>query len=461
MSLDTLLEIPTESPSGLLMAPKVAIVGRPNVGKSTLFNILTGMRKAVVKDQPGVTRDIQIHPMDIWGKNFDLIDTGGVTESPDLISKLIREQVTEFLHSVDLVLAVMDGRGGLVPEDREIIKIAKQAGKPFLLIVNKVDRQHEEAMNLAEFFEFGVDVLGASFEQRRGIGEIMEWVHKQLPDTQVQPVSGTRIAFVGKPNVGKSSLCNRFLGMKRMLVSPIAGTTVDSIDSPFMYNDHQYTIVDTAGLRKSARREEDVEIIAAFKSQESIRRANLIYLVIDGTMGPTEQDAKIMQAILEDHKAVIVVANKSDLGRKQVDEYQKTFRAQVERTFHFFVDVPIIFTSAEKGFGIEELLAETERISKLMTMKIPTSELNDFFFQVIRKAPAPVYGVANVKFFYLTQTFQQPPAFIAFANHPDGVNNSYRRFLIKAIKEQWGLHGLPIRIFCMKSSSRRGQSKDS
>ncbi len=447
MSLETI----SDTGTGLVMAPKVAIVGRPNVGKSTLFNILTNTRKAVVKDQPGVTRDIQIEPMDIWGKNFDLIDTGGVTESPDLISKLIREQVTEFLHSVDLVLAVMDGKGGLVPEDREIIKIAKQAGKPFLLIVNKVDRQHEEDMSLAEFFEFGVDVLGASFEQRRGIGEIMEWVHKKLPDTQVQPVSGMRIAFVGKPNVGKSSLCNRFLGQKRMLVSPIAGTTVDSVDSPFMYNDKQYTIVDTAGLRKSARREEDVEIIAAFKSQESIRRANLIYLVIDGTVGPTEQDAKIMQTIVEDHKAVIIVANKSDLGRKQVDEYQKTFRAQVERVFHFFPDVPVVFTSAEKGFGIEDLLEETERISEKMRMRIPTSDLNDFFFQTIRKAPAPVWGTTNVKFYYLTQTYQVPPAFIAFANHPDGVSPSYRRFLVKAIKEEWDLHGLPIRIFCMKS----------
>lgn len=236
-----------------------------------------------------------------------------------------------------------------------------------------------------------------------------------------------------------------------MLVSPIAGTTVDSVDSPFFYNNGSYTIVDTAGLRKSARREEDVEIIAAFKSQESIRRADLIYLVVDGTMGPTEQDAKIMQAILDDHKAVIIVANKSDLGRKQVEDYQKTFRAQIERVFHFFPDVPVVFTSAQTGFGIEELLKETERIAKNMKMRIPTSELNDFFFEAIRKAPAPVYGTTNVKFYYLTQTYQVPPAFIAFANHPDGVHNAYRRFLIKSIKDRWDLHGLPIRIFCMKS----------
>jgi GTP-binding protein len=435
----------------MAMAPKVAIVGRPNVGKSTLFNILTDSRKAVVKNQPGVTRDILIEPVELWGKTFDVIDTGGVTESPDLISKLIREQVSEFLHSVDLVIAVMDGRAGLVPEDRDIIKLVKQVGKPFLLVINKVDRQHEEDMALADFFEFGVDVLGASFEQRRGISEVLEWIHKHMPDTQIQPKKGTRLAFVGKPNVGKSSLCNRFLGEKRMLVSPIAGTTVDSVDSPFMYNDHQYTIVDTAGLRKSARREEDIEILAAFKSQESIRRADLIYLVVDGTIGPTDQDAKIMQSILEDHKAVILVANKSDLGRKQVEDYQKTFREQVERVFHFFRDVPVVFTSAEKGYGIEDLLEETERISESMKIRISTSDLNDFFFETIRKAPAPVWGTTNVKFYYLTQTYQVPPAFIAFANHPDGVDNAYRRFLIKAIKDRWNLHGLPIRIFCMKS----------
>lgn len=435
-------------------APKVAIIGRPNVGKSTLFNVLTGTRKSVVKNQPGVTRDIIVEPMDVWGKSFDLLDTGGVTENEDLISKMIREQVSEFLHSVDLILAVMDARSGLLPEDRDIIRIAKQAGKPFLLIVNKVDRQHEESMMLADFYEFGVDVVGASVEQRRGVAEILEWLHKNLPDFKAVTTESARIAFVGKPNVGKSSLCNALLGETRMLVSPIAGTTVDSVDTPFQYNDNQYTIVDTAGLRKSARREEDVEIIAAFKSQESIRRANLVLHVVDGTMGPTEQDAKIMQSILEDHKAVILVANKSDLGRKQVDEYQKTFREQVARTFHFFPDVPVVFTSSLTGFGLENMLKEIERISKAMKMRITTSELNDFFFETIRKAPAPVYATTNVKFYYLTQTLQTPPAFIAFANHPDGVGNSYRRFLIRSIKERWNLHGMPIRIFCMKS--RRG-----
>jgi len=435
-------------------APKVAIIGRPNVGKSTLFNIITDSRKAVVKNQAGVTRDIIIEPVDIWGKQFDLIDTGGITEAGDIFSKLIREQVTEFLHSVDFIIAVMDGRAGLVPEDRDIIRVANQTGKPFLLVINKVDKVTDEEMFKADFYEFGVDIIAASFEQRRGVGEILDWITKQIPESPAVLKEGMNIAIVGKPNVGKSSLCNSILGANRMIVSDIAGTTIDSVDSPFIFNGAKYTLVDTAGLRKSAKREEDLEIISAFKSQEAIRRADIVLLVVDGTIGPTDQDARIMQAILEDHKGVILVANKSDIGGKEVPEYRKTFREQVARTFHFFDDVHVVFTSAKTGYGVDELLETVEKVSDQMNFRVPTSELNDFFFETIRKAPAPVWGTTNVKFYYLTQTYQRPPAFIAFANHPDGVTNSYRRFLIKNIKERWDLHGLPIRIFCMKS--RRG-----
>lgn len=437
--------------SSLTALPKVAIIGRPNVGKSTIFNILTDTRKSVVKNQPGVTRDIIIEPCEVWGKHFDLIDTGGITEAHDTFSQLIREQVIEFLSAVDFLLVVMDGRAGLIPEDREIIKIAQMTGKPFLLIVNKVDKQHEADIKKAEFYEFGVDVLAASFEQRRGIGEILEWIHQVLPAETEVVKEGVTIAIVGKPNVGKSSMVNALLGEKRMIVSDIAGTTIDAVDTPFVFNGLKYTLIDTAGLRRSAKRDDDLEIISAFKSQESIRKADIVLLMVDGTIGPTDQDARIMQAILEDHKGVIVVANKSDIGRVEIPEYRQTFKNQVERVFHFFTDVPVVFTSAKTGTGIEELLEKIEWVGQKLQMKISTSALNDFFFEVIRKAPAPVYGVKNVKFYYLTQTNQQPPAFIAFANHPDGVDNSYRRFLIKNLKDQFDLSGIPLRIFVMKS----------
>jgi GTP-binding protein len=437
-----------------LFAPKVAIIGRPNVGKSTLFNILTDSRKSVVKNQAGVTRDIIIEPADVWGKKYDLIDTGGVTESQDLFSKLIREQVSEFLHSVDFIIAVMDGRSGMLPEDRDIIKLAKQTGRPILLVINKVDKQHEDDLAKADFHEFGLDVLAASFEQRRGVGEIMEWIHNMIPDAKETIKEGMQIAMVGKPNVGKSSLCNCLLGMHRMLVSEVAGTTVDSVDSPFEYNGKKYVLVDTAGLRRQSRREDDIEIISAFKSQESIRRSQIVLLVIDGTIGPTEQDAKILQQILEDHKGVVIVANKSDVAGKEVESYRETFREQVEREFHFFTDVPIVFTSAKTGSGINDLFKTIEEVSEKLRFKVSTSELNDFFFETIRKAPAPVWGISNVRFYYLTQTNQSPPSFIAFANHPEGVTNSYRRFLIKNMKARFNLQGIPIRIFCMKSRGR-------
>lgn len=442
-----------------LISPKVAIIGRPNVGKSTLFNILTDSRKSVVKNQAGVTRDIIIEPADVWGKKFDLIDTGGVTESQDLFSKLIKEQVQDFLHSVDFIIAVMDGRSGMLPEDRDIIKLAKQTGRPILLVINKVDQHHEDDIAKADFYEFGLDVTAASFEQRRGVGEILEWIHGIIPEAKETIKEGMQIAMVGKPNVGKSSLCNCLLGVHRMLVSDVAGTTVDSVDSPFVYNDKKYVIVDTAGLRRQSRREDDIEIISAFKSQESIRRSQVVLLVVDGITGPTEQDAKIMQQILEDHKGVIIVANKSDIAKEEVASYRETFRAQVEKEFHFFTDVPIVFTSAKTGAGIDDLFKTIEDVSAKINFKVSTSELNDFFFDTIRKAPAPVYGITNVKFYYLTQTNQTPPAFIAFANHPDGVTNSYRRFLIKNLKERFDLQGIPIRIFCMKSR-RGGESEN-
>lgn len=446
--------IQSNTGSGYIDAPKVAIIGRPNVGKSTLFNILTDSRKAVVKNQPGVTRDILIQPVDIWGKKFDIIDTGGVTEAKDLFSKLIKEQVTEFLFSVDFIVAVMDGRAGLLPEDRDIIKIAKQTGKPMLLVVNKIDSPHEEDLQLADFHEFGLEVMATSFEQRRGVGDVLEWIVKMVPEVPQDLGTSLRIAMVGKPNVGKSSLCNCLLKQNRMLVSEVAGTTIDSVDAPFMYNDHQYTLVDTAGLRRQSKREDDLEIISAYKSAESIRRADVVLLVVDGVEGPSEQDAKIMQAILDDHKGVVLVANKSDLGQEEIEKYREVFRAQVARIFHFFIDVPIVFTSAVKSQGIKDLFDEIERVAEKRSLQIKTSDLNDFFFETIRKAPAPVWGQTNVKFYYLTQTYQKPPAFIAFCNHPEGVDNSYRRFLIKNMKEKFDLHGIPIRIYCMKS--RRG-----
>lgn len=434
--------------------PKVAIVGRPNVGKSTLFNILTGTRKSVVKNQPGVTRDIVIEPVEIWGKTFDLIDTGGVTEANDLFSKMIKEQVIEFLESVDLILLVVDGRAGLIPEDRDIVTIVKKTGKPFQMIINKVDKVQDDETAKADFYEFADEPISAAFEQRKGISETLEWITNLIPEKTIEKDRGITFSIVGKPNVGKSSLCNAILGVSRMMVSPVAGTTIDAVDSQFEYDNKVFTLIDTAGLRRSSKRDEDIEIISAFKSQEAIRRSQMVLLVIDAVQGPTEQDAKILEMILEDHRGVIIVANKLDLAKKENLHYRDRFMEQIERNFHFFTDVKVVFTSALEGKGLGDLMTAIHETVEKMNFRVSTSELNDFFFQAIRRAPAPRAGTVNVKFYYLTQTYQKPPAFIAFANYPDAVTPSYRRFLVNQLKEHFKLHGVPIRIFCMKSRSR-------
>ncbi len=434
--------------------PKVAIVGRPNVGKSTLFNIITGTRKSVVKDQPGVTRDIMIEPVEIWGKTFDLIDTGGVTEAADLFSKMIKEQVVAFLESVDLIIMVADGRAGLIPEDRDIVTIIKKTGKPFMLLINKVDKVQDEETAKADFYEFVDEPITAAFEQRKGIAETLEWITNLIPEKLIEKERGITFSIVGKPNVGKSSLCNSILGISRMMVSPVAGTTVDAVDSQFEYDKKIFTLIDTAGLRRRSKVAEDIEVIANFKTREAIRKSQMVLLMIDCVEGPTEQDAKILELILEDHRGVIVVANKSDLAKKENPHYREKFREQIERHFHFFTDVNIVFTSASEGKGLGELMNEIQATVEKMQFRTTTSELNDWFFNAIRRAPAPRAGTVNVKFYYLTQTYQKPPAFIAFANYPDAVTPSYRRFLVNQMKEHFKLYGVPIRIFCMRSRNQ-------
>jgi GTP-binding protein len=435
------------------MKLSIGIVGLPNVGKSTLFNVLAEMRKAVVKDQPGVTRDILFETAELWGKHYEIIDTGGLTDADDDISVKIKAHVVEFLRSVDFLIVVMDGRAGMLPEDNDIIRIAKESGKPFIIAVNKIDKITELDTLTAEFYQFGTDVVGCSFEQRSNLDPLLQWIFDNVNENPSFDEDAFILSIVGKPNVGKSSLCNKLLGQERMLVSDIAGTTTDPVDMAFKFNDKNYVLIDTAGLRRSSRRFEDVEVISAFKTEKSIRHSELVLLTIDGTLGPTEQDAKILELIVEQHKGVVLVVNKSDLG-EQMDEYRKRIRAQVEKEFHFYTDIPVVFISATTGKGLKDLFATIEEVREKLYMRIGTRELNDFFMDVIRKAPSPVYNTKDVKFYYLTQTRQFPPSFIAFANHPDGVDNAYRRFISKNLKDHFGLNGIPVRIFVMKTRKR-------
>ncbi len=448
---------------------RVALIGRPNVGKSSLFNFLTRSRRALVKNEPGVTRDIITGTADWWGKSFEVLDTGGLTRGrptderkASQFSALIYEQVMSVLKYVDLLIVMMDAKTGLVPEDRDVVRIANESGKPFFVVLNKVDREKDAELLKSEFYELGVDVLHASVERRDHTDAIVEKIIAAIPEGEVVDDNSIRIAVIGKPNAGKSSIVNAILGERRVLVSATPGTTVDAIEEKFEYEyrgpngsvKQALTFIDTAGLRRQGKRlggRDEVEILSAYKSFDAIDRADLVLLVVDSVLGPAEQDAHIVEYSYEKAKAVIVVANKFDLLKAEHDQPKKWFRERLDFVFHFAPDVPVVFTTAVGPQNVRDLLDEVVRVAHKLEFKVSTRELNDFFYEVIRQAPAPVYRTTNVKFYYLTQTEQRPPSFIAFANHPEGVTPAYRKFLINRIQKQWGLEGVPVRVFVMKS----------
>ena len=431
--------------------PRVAIVGRPNVGKSTLFNVLTRSRQALVRNQPGVTRDVLEGQASWWGTDFTVLDTGGITDSADDMANAIRDQVLKTLGQVDALILVFDGKSGLMPEDKDIIRMAKQSGRPFVSIINKVDRFEDSEKMQFEFAELGCDFITASFEQREGLPALIDWVKLQVPVVEREEKSRIRITVMGKPNAGKSSLCNFLLHDQRMIVSPEAGTTRDPVAADFQFGGEDYTLVDTAGLRRSAAARQGLEGLSILKAKEAIHKSDVLLLMIDAVIGPTEQDARLLQLASEENILTIAVINKMDLPECRRAEFRQSLRDRMSLVFHFSNDLPMVFVSAKTGAGVHELMHKIQSLWLKAHTKIPTSKLNKFFTDSIKSAPSPVYGSTNVKFYYLTQTKQMPPAFIAFANHPEGVTNSYRRFLIKRLKNEFDLEGVPIRIFCMKS----------
>jgi GTP-binding protein len=437
----------------------VALLGMPNVGKSTLFNKLTRSRKALVKNEPGVTRDVIIEPADWWGQSFKVADMGGLTKDKAGFSPLIRKRVLSFLAETDLLIVVFDGRSGLMPEDTDVLRAAQASGKPYLCVANKIDRFQDADEKIADFAELAVDMIPAAFEKDYNIDEIVEWILANLPEQDADLREGLRLTIVGKPNAGKSSLANRLLGEDRMLVSPTAGTTVDAVETEFQFQDERFILVDTAGLRRGAKQDTGVEILSGYKSRDAIDRSNLILLVVDGIEGLSHQDARIVEYCVERHKTIILVVNKYDIAKKEREAYREWFADHLKEKFHFFTDIPIVYASALTGYGIRTLLEKILDMKRKLATKIPTSQLNRFFTEVIKLAPAPVFRSQDVKFYYLTQTQQSPPSFIAFANYPDGVTNSYRRFLTRKIQEKWGLEGIPLRIFVLPKG--RSTERDS
>jgi GTP-binding protein len=430
------------------MKPIIAIVGRPNVGKSALFNRIVGRRKAIVEDEPGVTRDRNYTDTE-WEKNaFTLIDTGGFEPvSKDRIFIQMREQCQLAMDEADVILFVMDGKEGLTPSDKEITDILRRLNKPVFYIVNKIDLpKHEE--KVFEFYGLGVEPIHAvSAEHGYGVNGLMDEVVEALPrlveEERGQDVA--KVAVVGRPNVGKSSLINRLLGYKRVIVDEAPGTTRDAIDTLFERDGKKYVLIDTAGIRRKSRISLKLEKYSIVEALRTVDRSDVALLLLDSKEGVTDQDSHIGGFIHEKGKGCILLVNKWDLiekDSKTMVEYER----RVYSDLKYLSYAPILFISALTGQRVKKILDVVDHVAEQAKKRIPTSQLNKCLGQWVENFPPPLHRNKRVKLNYITQVSITPPTFVIYSNFPDGIHFSYERFLINQIRETFGYQGVPIRL---------------
>ena len=426
---------------------KVLIIGRPNVGKSSLFNRLIKQRRALVLDQSGVTRDILKEKASWWGHSFEVWDSGGLSwDSISDFTSIIHDKVREVLDQADLLIFVMDAQMGLHNEDKKIFKYIRD--KNYLLVVNKVDSDKSSENVVSDFYTLGKDFIPAAFEKDKNVDQIVDWIlsYAKTRSQDSEEKSKTSILITGQCNVGKSSLCNLILKKDRMITSPKEHTTVDVVDEEFRYNKKTYEILDTAGIRKKSRRFETLEKISSAKSLSYFKKADIILLVVEAHREISRQDIRLFSYCMEQYKTAILVINKWDLSPVSKIEMRKT----VAEAFPYLSNVPTVFTSAIEGVGFNDLMKKVFALVEKSHFRTTTSKLNKFFINMTRQAPPQIYGTKNVKFYYITQTNHTPPSFIIFTNEPKGITPSYKRFLIKKIQEEYSLEGLPIGLNFLK-----------
>ena len=433
--------------------PLVAIVGRPNVGKSTFFNRITGKRISIVEDTPGVTRDRLYADAEWLGRAFTLIDTGGLDlESDDVIVSSIRRQAEIAMDMADVICFFVDGRTGLTREDEEVADLLRRTKKPILLVVNKVDHISLKD-SIYEFYNLGLgDPIGISSANMMGLGDLLEEIVKLLPpeeetEEENPDLHVIQLAVVGRPNVGKSSLVNRLLGQERTLVSDIAGTTRDAIDSPLEGKDGTlYNVIDTAGIRrKRVVEEESLEKYSVLRSIAAIHRCDVALLLIDANDGVTEQDTKIAGMIQEEGKGVVIVVNKWDMIEKDTGTYEE-FKNKVLNDLKFIDYAPVHFLSAMTGLRVNTVLETVNRVWAMCEKRIPTGLLNDMLADAQASLQPPVQGGRRLKIYYATQQCACPPTFVFFVNDIELMHFAYQRYLENYLRKTFGFEGTPIRF---------------
>ena len=430
--------------------PVVAIVGRPNVGKSTLFNVLAGEMISIVKDTPGVTRD-RIYANVTWlDREFTMIDTGGIEpDSRDIILSQMREQAQIAIDTADVIIFLTDVKQGLVDSDSKVADMLRRSGKPVVLVVNKVDSFDKYMADVYEFYNLGIgDPFPVSAASRLGIGDMLDEVIKYFPEVKEEEEEDDRprIAIVGKPNVGKSSIINKLLGENRVIVSDIAGTTRDAIDTEIKHNGKEYVFIDTAGLRRKNKIKEEIERYSIIRTVTAVERADVVLMVIDATEGITEQDAKIAGIAHERGKGIIIVVNKWDAIEKN-DKTMNEFEKDIRQTLSYMPYAEIMYVSAVTGQRLQKLYEMIDVVMENQTLRVATGVLNEIMAEAVAMQQPPSDKGKRLKLYYITQVSVKPPTFVIFVNDKELMHFSYTRYLENKIREAFGFKGTSLKFF--------------
>ena len=430
--------------------PVVAIVGRPNVGKSTLFNALAGEMISIVKDTPGVTRDRIYADVSWLDKEFTLIDTGGIEpESKDVILSQMREQAQIAIDTADVIIFLTDVRQGLVDADSKVADMLRRSDKPVVLVVNKVDHFEKFMTDVYEFYNLGIgDPMPVSSASRLGIGDMLDEVVKYFPEGagKEEDDDRPRVAIIGKPNVGKSSIINKLLGEQRVIVSDIAGTTRDAIDTDIVYNGKEYVFIDTAGLRRKSKIKEELERYSIIRAVSAVERADVVLMVIDAVEGVTEQDAKIAGIAHERGKGIIIVVNKWDAIEKN-DKTMREYENEVRRVLSFMPYAQIMYVSAQTGQRLVKLYDMIDMVIENQSMRVATGVLNEIMTEAVAMQQPPSDKGKRLKLYYITQVSVKPPTFVIFVNDKELMHFSYTRYLENKIREAFGFNGTSLKFF--------------